>query len=165
MHPDAVKRLTAEKEERDAREQARDVLLRPHRTFEHAGLSLTVEQSWSSCAREQDCTGHAVWSAAELRELILAVQDLTAERDDARGALEKLREASASGAEAEELASLRAQNAALRAENANMFSLKEENEAMRTEIEKMRLQLECMREAHGLPGASDEHADEAADVL
>ena len=82
-------------------------------------------------------------AAAELRDLILAVQDLTAERDEARNSLDKLRKEAEAGGEAEELTLLREQNAALRAENANMFTMMEENEALRTELETLRCQLEC----------------------
>ena len=92
----------------------------------------------------EGCSGSE--AAAELRELILAVQDLTAERDEARSALEKLREASKMGDEEAELAELRAENAKLRSENANMFTLMEENSALRNDLEAARLQIDCMRE-------------------
>jgi hypothetical protein len=81
-------------------------------------------------------------AAAELRELILAVQDLTAERDEARAALATERAAHASADEAAELGALRAENAKLRDENANMFTLLEENAALRTELEAARLQID-----------------------
>ena len=87
-------------------------------------------------------------AASELRDLILAVQDLTAERDEAQKLLEKLRaEVSGEGGGLSELDTLREENAALRAENANMFTLKDENEALRTQVETLRLQLECARGA------------------
>ena len=56
-------------------------------------------------------------AASELRDLILAVQDLTAERDEAQKLLEKLRaEVSGEGGGLSELDTLREENAALRAE-------------------------------------------------
>ena len=92
-------------------------------------------------------------AAAELRELIIAVQDLTAERDEARADLAKIRDANEGGEEGEELARLRAENVALRAENANMFTLMEENAALRTEVETMRLKLESAPQPDSPAGA------------
>ena len=80
-------------------------------------------------------------AAAELRELILAIQDVTAERDEARASLAKLTKQQAEGGEAEELERLRAENAKLRGENANMFTLMEENESLRTALEQAKLEL------------------------
>ena len=80
-------------------------------------------------------------AAAELRELILAIQDVTAERDEARASLAKLTKQQAEGGEAEELKRLRAENAKLRGENANMFTLMEENESLRTALEQAKLEL------------------------
>lgn len=91
----------------------------------------------------------AAEAAAELRDLILAVQDLTAERDEARTSLAAMQERLAVGKEAEELTRLREENAKLRAENANMFMLMEENEHLRTETATLRLRLECAEEASG----------------
>ena len=86
-------------------------------------------------------------AAAELRELILAVQDLTAERDDARAALAKRVAADEAGGEAAELTALREENATLRAENANMFTLMEENANLRSELEMAKLTIECSVDA------------------
>ena len=86
-------------------------------------------------------------AAAELRELILAVQDLTAERDDARAALAKRVAAEEAGGEAAELTALREENATLRAENANMFTLMEENANLRSELEMAKLTIECSVDA------------------
>ena len=72
------------------------------------------------------------------------MQDITAERDEARRQLEALRASLDGHGEAEELAQLRRENASLRAENANMFTLMEENAALRTQLETARLQLQCL---------------------
>ena len=93
--------------------------------------------------------GNGSEAAAELRDLVITIQDLTVERDEARAAAEKLKAAAAEGGDPEELTRLRKENAELRGENDNMFTLKEENEHLRTEIEKLRLQLDCMRDVAG----------------
>ena len=84
-----------------------------------------------------------------MRQLLLALQDATAERDEARAQVARLEAAMAAGAEPGELEALRAENAALRAENANMFTLKEENGALRTQLETARLQLQCLGHDEG----------------
>jgi hypothetical protein len=90
-----------------------------------------------------DAQGGEASEADEIRELIVAIQDVTAERDELKASLQKLRAHAAANGEAEELAALRRENLALRSENANMFTLKEENEALREELGMLRLQLEC----------------------
>jgi len=70
IHPEFLKKQQQEEEEARAaaarREAQRDVLLHAERSFAVAeGLTFTIAQSWAS-APEPDCTGHAVWSAAEL---------------------------------------------------------------------------------------------------
>lgn len=92
---------------------------------------------------EDALDGGEVGEAAEIRELIVAIQDVTAERDELKADLERVRAHTAAAGEAEELSALRRENLALRAENANMFTLKEENETLREQLGTLRLQLEC----------------------
>ena len=75
VHPDA-QRLAAEEAARKgtAFEEATrggDVLCRPTRRFHIGGCDLQITQSWLQAA-EPDCTGHAVWSGAELLARFLA---------------------------------------------------------------------------------------------
>jgi len=113
--------------------------------------------------QEAECGDAAT---TELRRLLIALQDVTSERDQARKELDTAREAaharavvlSASDADgapntaldplgaAEELAALRKENAELRKENANMFTLMEENDALRNETQTLRLRLECLEQ-------------------
>ena len=75
VHPDA-QRLAAEEAARKGtafEEVTRggDVLCRPTRRFHIGGFDLQITQSWLQAA-EPDCTGHAVWSGAELLARFLA---------------------------------------------------------------------------------------------
>ena len=75
VHPDA-QRLAVEEAARKgtAFEEATrggDVLCRPTRRFHIGGCDLQITQSWLQAA-EPDCTGHAVWSGAELLARFLA---------------------------------------------------------------------------------------------
>ena len=75
VHPDA-QRLADDEAARKgtAFEEATrggDVLCRPTRSFHIGGFDLQIAQSWLQAA-EPDCTGHAVWSGAELPARFLA---------------------------------------------------------------------------------------------
>ena len=96
--------------------------------------------------QEAECGDDAT---TEVRQLLVALQDMTSARDQTRAELEAANARFAAldgGAEAEELAALRKQNEALRAENANMFTLMEENEGLRSEVQTLKLQLECRQQ-------------------
>lgn len=80
----------------------------------------------------------------QVRRLLLAIQDLTAERDQAREDAAKARAAAAAGEDPEETQALHKQLTEARAENANMFTLMAENEALRAEVHTLRLRLECL---------------------
>lgn len=108
-----------------------------------SSAAANVAQLAASTIFDGDGSGSGTEQGAELRRLIVALQDVTAERDEAQAKLNKLHTAAAAGEEGEELASLRAENASLRAENANMFALSEENEALRTLVETLQLKLDC----------------------
>ena len=69
IHPEAQRRADAEAARKGtAFEEATrgcDVICRPTRSFHIGGFHLQITQSWLQ-APEPDCTGHAVWSGAEL---------------------------------------------------------------------------------------------------
>ena len=69
IHPEAQRRADAEAARKGtAFEEATrgcDVICRPTRSFDIGGFHLQITQSWLQ-APEPDCTGHAVWSGAEL---------------------------------------------------------------------------------------------------
>ena len=94
------------------------------------------------------CAPVAVWSAGDalfrahaaplqesheqhtIKQLLRLVQELTAERDEAREKLRAARQASGSEAARQEIESLQKQNVALAQENANMYAVIDQNRAL-----------------------------------
>ena len=102
------------------------------------------------------CAPVAVWSAGDalfrahaaplqesheqhtIKQLLRLVQELTAERDEAREKLRAARQASGSEAARQEIESLQKQNVALAQENANMYAVIDQNRALTALLEELR---------------------------
>jgi len=73
-----------------------------------------------------------------IKQLLQLVQELTAERDEAREKLRAARQASGSEAARREIESLQQQNAAFAQENANMYAVIDQNRALTALLEELR---------------------------
>ena len=84
-----------------------------------------------------------------IKQLLRLVQELTAERDEAREKLRAARQASGSEAAMQELESLQKQNVAFAQENANMYAVIDQNRALTALLEELR------------PSAAQQHVEGA----
>lgn len=73
-----------------------------------------------------------------IKQLLRLVQELTAERDEAREKLRAARQGSGSEAARQEIESLQKQNVALAQENANMYAVIDQNRALTALLEELR---------------------------